>query len=73
MAPRYRITLTLEERQYLEVIFKTGKRAAKTILHARSLLLLDAGEFGHHWTVEKTSEAIGLSTKSLEHLSFIIY
>ena len=68
MAPRYRITLTLEERQELEVIFKTGRRAAKTILHARALLLLDVGEFGQHWTVKKTAEAIGLSTRSLEHL-----
>ena len=68
MAPRYRITLTLEERQELEIIFKTGKRAAKTILHARALLLLDTGEFGQHWTVAKTAEAIGLSTRSIEHL-----
>ena len=68
MAPRYRITLTLREREELEVVFKTGKRAAKTILHARALLLLDAGEFGQYWTVQKTAEAIGLSTRSLEHL-----
>jgi hypothetical protein len=68
MAPRYRITLTKEEREELEIIFKTGKRAAKTILHARALLLLDAGEFGKHWAVKMTSEAIGLSTRSIEHL-----
>ena len=65
---RYRITLTKEERKELEVIFKTGKRAAKTILHARALLLLDAGEFGKHWTVKMTAEALGLSTRSIEHL-----
>ena len=68
MVPRYRITLTTEERKELEVIFKTGRRSAKTILHARALLLLDVGEFGQHWTVQKTSEAVGLSTRSLEHL-----
>lgn len=68
MAPRYRVTLTKEERKELEAISKTGKRAAKTILHARALLLLDAGEFGTHWTVKQTSEAVGLSTRSLEHI-----
>jgi hypothetical protein len=68
MTPRYRITLTKEERQELEIISKTGKRAAKTILHARALLLLDAGILGQCWTVKMTAEAVGLSTRSLEHL-----
>ena len=68
MTPRYRITLAEEERQELEVISKTGKRAAKTILHARALLLLDAGILGPSWTVKVTAEAVGLSTRSLEHL-----
>lgn len=68
MTPRYRITLTEEERQELEVVSKTGKRAAKTILHARALLLLDAGSFGQCWTVKNVAEAVGLSTRSLEHL-----
>jgi hypothetical protein len=68
MAPRYRITLTKEERQELEVVSKTGKRAAKTILHARALLLLDSGRFGQHWTVKNVAEAVGLSTRSMEHL-----
>ena len=68
MAPRYRITLTKEEREGLEVISKTGRRAAKTILHARALLLPDTGPFGEFWTVKMTAEAVGLSTRSLEHL-----
>ena len=68
MAPRYRITLTKEERRELEIVSKTGKRAAKTILHARALLLLDTGNFGQHWTVKHVAEAVGLSTRSIEHL-----
>ena len=68
MAPRYRITLTKEEREELTTVSKTGRRAAKMILHARALLLLDAGDFGSRWTVKQTSEAVGLSTRSLEHL-----
>ena len=41
--PHYRVTLTQEERQELEAISTKGKRAARTIIHARALLLLDAG------------------------------
>jgi len=46
MAPRYRVTLTKEERKDLVAISTKGKRAARTVLYARALLLLDAGEYG---------------------------
>lgn len=68
MAPRYKVTLTKEERQELEAISTKGKRAARTVLYARALLLLDAGELGPKWYVEKVAEAVGTTTRSLEHL-----
>ncbi len=68
MAPRYRVTLTSEERRDLEAISTKGKRAARTVLYARALLLLDVGEFGQNWIVAKVSEALGTTTRSLEHL-----
>ena len=34
----------------------------------RALLLLDAGEHGPKWFVEKVAEALGVTTRSLEHL-----
>lgn len=68
MAPRYKVTLTKEERQELEAISTKGKRAARTVLYARALLLLDAGEHGPKWIVEKVAEAVGTTTRSLEHL-----
>jgi hypothetical protein len=68
MAPRYRVTLTEDERKELELISKTGWRAAKTVLNARALLLLDAGELGQAWTVQKVAEALGVSSRCLEHL-----
>lgn len=68
MAPRYRVTLTQQEREDLDKICTTGIRAAKTVLHARALLLLDAGEHGPQWTVAATSDAIGLSSRALEHM-----
>ncbi len=46
MAPRYRVTLIEEERKELEAISSKGERAARTVLYARALLLLDAGEHG---------------------------
>jgi len=69
MAPRYRVTLTEEEREYLEDISTKGKRAARTVLYARALLLLDAGEHGGpKWIVAKVGEALGTTSRSLEHL-----
>jgi AraC-like DNA-binding protein len=68
MALRYRVTLTQEERALLEEMSTTGVRAAKTVLHARALLLLDAGEFGFRWKVGEVSEALGMTSRTLEHL-----
>lgn len=68
MAPRYRVTLTQEEREELGAISKNGRRAARTVLYARALLLLDAGEFGPKWVVIKVAEAIGATPRSIEHL-----
>lgn len=68
MAPRYKVTLTAEERLELEGLSSKGKRAARTVLFARALLLLDAGEHGLSWTVSKVSEALGPTTRTLENL-----
>ena len=68
MAPRYRVTLTKEERKELEAISTKGKRAARTVLYARALILLDAGEYGPKWVVAKVAEALGTTPRSLEHL-----
>ena len=68
MAPRYRVTLTSEERKDLETLSTKGKRAARTVLYARALLLLDAGEHGPKWVVAKVAEALGTTPRSLEHL-----
>lgn len=68
MAPRYRVTLAKEEREDLEAISTKGRRAARTVLYARALLLLDAGEHGPKWVVAQVAEALGTTTRSLEHL-----
>ncbi len=68
MAPRYRVTLTEEERTDLQEISTKGKRAVRTVLYARGLLLLDAGEQGSPWPVAQVAEALGTTSRSLEHL-----
>ena len=68
MAPRYKVTLTKEERNELEAISTKGTRAARTVISARALLLLDAGEYGPKWIVARVAEALGKTSRSLEHL-----
>ena len=68
MAPRYNVILTKEERNELEAISTKGTRAARTVISSRALLLLDAGEFGPKWIVARVAEALGKTTRSLEHL-----
>ncbi len=68
MATRYKVTLTEVERDALEKISTTGVRAARTMLYARALLLLDAGEHGPGWKSADVAEALGMTTRTLEHL-----
>ena len=68
MKPRYRVTLTEQERQELEALTKTAKTNAKRFLYARSLLLCDTGPQGPAWTVADTAEAMGVTSRTIEHL-----
>lgn len=68
MGIRYKVTLTTEEREYLEKFSKTGTKAARSVLMARALLLVDAGEHGPHGTEEVVSQATGLSCRPIERL-----
>lgn len=68
MKPRYRVTLTEQERRELEALTKTAKTNAKRFLYARSLLLCDTGPQGPAWTVADTAEAMGVTPRTIEHL-----
>ena len=68
MTPRYRVTLTAQERLELEALTKTAKTNAKQFLYARALLLCDAGPQGPSWTVADTAEAMGVTPRTIEHL-----
>ena len=54
MAPRYRVTLTEQERSELEAMTKRGVSHAKRVIYARALLLVDTGPAGPSWSSENT-------------------
>jgi len=68
MSPRYRVTLTNEERKELEAMTRRGKTHARRFIHARALLLCDAGADGPAWNVSDVAEALGASMRTIEHL-----
>jgi len=68
MSPRYRVTLSEQERKELEALTKRGKTHARRFIHARALLLSDAGPAGPSWSVADTAEALGVSSRTIEHL-----
>jgi transposase len=68
MKPRYRVTLTAEEREELEALTRTTRTNAKQFLYARALLLCDAGPAGPAWMVADTAEAMGVTSRTIEHL-----
>jgi len=68
MSPRYRVTLSTEERKELEALTKKGKTGTKKFINARALLLCDAGPAGPAWPVAKVAEALGVTSRTIEHL-----
>jgi hypothetical protein len=63
---KYVLKLTLDERNWLEGIVRTGKSAAWKIQHAHALLKMDQGEQGPGWDDARIAEAFGMTTRSLE-------
>jgi hypothetical protein len=68
MSPRYRVTLTKEERKELEAMTHRGNTHTRRFIHARALLLCDAGVDGPAWNVADVAEALGVTGRTIEHL-----
>ena len=68
MSPRYRVTLTEQERKELESLTRRGNTHARRFIRARALLLCDAGPDGPAWKVSDVSEALGVTSRTIEHL-----
>ena len=47
---------------------KRGKTHARRFIHARALLLCDAGPDGPAWNVADVAEALGVTSRTIEHL-----
>ena len=68
MSPRYRVTLTETERKELEALTRRGKTHARRVIRGRALLLCDAGPNGPAWKVSDVAEALGITSRTIEHL-----
>lgn len=68
MATKYTVVFTSEERAWLEEMTKRGRNSAAKVIQARALLLCDASEAGPSWTVAKITEALGLSSGTVNNL-----
>jgi transposase len=68
MAPRYKITLTRQERESLEDQTRNRKTTAVKFVHGRALLLCDAGPHGDPWKVADVATALGITPRTVEHL-----
>ena len=68
MTNRYKVTLTKAEREQLTELARSGKSTAAKFIYARALLLCDAGEFGDPWKVADVASALGVTSRTIEHL-----
>lgn len=65
---RYIVRLSGEERERLLSLVKTGKAAAYRRLHAQILLKADIGPEGPGWTDAHISEALEVTTRTVERV-----
>ena len=65
---KYRVTLTEQEREGLKKMVSAGKGAARKLLHARVLLLTDAGEHGQHRSDDEITDALDVSLSTIHRV-----
>jgi hypothetical protein len=65
---RYVVTLTSDEREYLEALTRSGRRSARAITRARILLLTDQGDGGAAWGDRRVAEALGCGHRTVERV-----
>jgi len=68
MANRYKVILTQKEREQLTELTRSGKSTTAKFIHARALLLCDAGKYGDPWRVADVASALGVTSRTVEHL-----
>jgi transposase len=65
---KYRVTLTVEERQQLSDLLAAGRAAAQKLAHARVLLKADAADGGPAWPDACIAEAVEVSVATVERV-----
>jgi transposase len=65
---KYKVTLTVEERNSLQELIAAGKAAAKKLIHARILLKADAAPGGPAWTDARIADALEIHPNTVERL-----
>lgn len=65
---KYRVTLTGEEREQLQIVISKGKRSAQVIRRARILLKADEGDKKSGWIDEKIAESLDTSIPTVERV-----
>lgn len=68
MNKKYIVTLTAEERASLQEMISVGKRAARTLAHARILLKADRREGEPAWDDAAISQAVEVSPATVQRV-----
>src|SRR3954462_14482183 len=68
MHKKYRVTLTLAEREELERLLAQGKADARKIKHAQILLKADEAEGGPAWPDARIAEAFAAGITTVERV-----
>ena len=62
---KFKVYLTLEQRQELETLTRSGQGAAKTLLRARILLMADEEHPQGRWRDEQIARALGIHRNTI--------
>jgi transposase len=68
MPAKHNARLTDDQRDHLDALVRTGRSHARTLQHARALLLTDASDDGPAWTDEKAADALGCSPQTVARI-----
>ncbi len=68
MVKKYIVSLSEVERQYLEQMVTTGKRAAYTMNHARILLKANCHQVNGSWCDQEIKDPFDLSIRTIERV-----
>jgi len=65
---KYVVTLTAEERSYLQGLVSRGKASARKLIHARILLKSNSGSLGEGWIDDRIMGALDVCRATVERV-----